>query len=165
MIVWLGLLPPVVAMAYYALNKDSGFDAALKSRCLSTGNCLWTVRVGGTSSYKSGISFHSTSFGLNGEDKKSPERAQRLANGEISGAHQATYVVFLQGTLFPKVICVFRDVAPDRTNLYEIEDLGSGPIGFYVLYIVLGSLGILILLAVATMFRTRKGMTRNSVLS
>ncbi len=158
---WLGVLPLVVSVTYYAVKKAPDLDSALTGgssfNALSKKDVLWTIRVGGTSSYRSGVGFYSTSFGVNAEDKDSQLRASKLANRDLSRTYKGTYVVRVRAAVAPRVVCVFRDVAPDGTDAYEIQDLGSRPIGFYVLYIALGSLGILVLLKAAKMFRARKG--------
>jgi hypothetical protein len=149
---WFGLLPVLVSTTYYAVKKTSDFGFTLKSRSLAynsrTSDLLWAIRVGGASRYTSGGFFHATNFGINAEDRNSEQRAHRVSNGELSGTYQATDIARVQGMLLPTIVCVFRDVAPDGTSLYEIQDRGSGPIRTYTLYIALVSAAILALLKI-----------------
>lgn len=156
---WCGLLPVVVSTTYYALKKTPDFDSALNSHSRadksSASNLLWAVRVGSTSEYKSGIAVHATRFGINAEDRNSEQRAHRLWNGELIATYEATYIARFRGTPLPTVVCVFRDVAPDGTNLYEVQSHGSGPIGIYMLYIAIFSAGALVFLKIVAVVRER----------
>jgi len=147
-----GLLPVLVSATYYAVKKTPDLDSALRSRFLadgsSTTDLLWAVRTGGASRYKSGASFHATNFGINPADTTSEQRTNRISKGELSSISQATYIVRLRGMLLPTVVCVFRNVAPDGTNSYEVQLRGSEPIRVYMLYITLGSAAALVFLKI-----------------
>ena len=159
LLLWLGLLPIVASAIYYAVKIAPDFDSALKSRPFPTSDLLWAVRVGGTSHYKSAIGFKATWFGVNPGGRTSDQRADRLWNGELLGSYQATYIARFRGARLPRVVCVYRDVTKDGTNSYEVQDRGSGPIGGYMLFIALGSAGILLFFKTAKVAAKRNTVT------
>jgi len=159
---WCGLLPVVVSTTYYAFKKSPDFDSALKSRSLPASDPLWVVRVGGKSQWKSGIAHNAASFGVNAEDTNSEQRADRLWKGALSASYQATYIARYRGTPTPTVVSVFRDVTPDGKNSYEVQDHRSGPIGSYMLYVALGSAGVLAFLKIVGVVAKRNKVTAES---
>lgn len=157
---WCGLLPIIVSAAYYALNKAPDFDRALNSASLEhkqpNGGLRWAIRIGGRSQYRSGLLVRSSWFGFNAEDLHSEDRAIKIANAELFSTYQATYIGRMRGMLLPIVACVFKDVAPNGRNLYEVDFRGSRPIGDYISWVAMTALAALAVLKIAETISRKK---------
>jgi hypothetical protein len=153
---WTGLLPAGASIAYYSVKRSADVESVLKESRPS--DVLWVARTGSASWRKSGAAVLGSSFGINAEDSSSLQRSNKLASGNLSETSQSTYLVLLRGAALPRVLCVFRDATPNGVH-YEVEDLGSKPLGAYMVLVILGSLGIRTVITLSQIFR-RSGQAR-----
>lgn len=155
---WFGLVPIATSVTYYALRKPSDFDlplGSLRNDVSPRSRIEWAMRIGGHSHYRANIGTRATWFGINVEDRN-PQRAQRIGDGDLQGAYQATYLAFAGNSTLPTVITIFREVTTAGSVSYTIENRGKMPILTYATYIFLGSAIAVVFINVSNAFNRRR---------
>jgi len=139
---WLGLVPLVIAPAYYGFTKPSDFDSILQS--LRKDGLVWAVRVGSASCSRRSVGVQSTTFGLNAENPDFKRTTSEVWNGTLERVYQATYVAHFAGSRRATVFTVYRSVGPNGEVSSGAWQNGSKPIVHYFLWSVLvGFLAVL----------------------
>ena len=150
---WLGLMPLLVAAAYYGMRKSSDFDSAL--RLLPTGDLLWSLQVG-SESYSRGFGVQSSSFGVNAENPAFLQARSDVWSGTLLETHQATYLGWFRGP-GPAVFTVCRRMKPTGEISYGALRNGPKPIAKYLLYCAsLGAFAVLFFEIVGVLKRKKR---------
>lgn len=150
---WLGLVPIVIAPAYYGFTKPSDFDPILQS--LRREGLVWAVRVGSASCSSRRVGVQTTTFGLNAENHDFKRSAGEVWNGTLERAYQATYVAHFVGSRGATVFTVYRSVGPNGEVSSGAWQNGSKPIADYLLWSVLLGFIAVMFFEVVRLFRKK----------
>ena len=137
-----GFVPLLIGPVYYAIEKPSDFDPALK--LLRADGLVWAVRVGSLSYSSPGIGVYSSSFGLNAGNPGFEQGRNGVWKGTLHGTYQATYLAWFRSAHHPDIFTVFRNVKPNGEASFGTLRNGSKPISDYLLYSVLLSAGAVV---------------------
>ena len=131
---WLGLMPPILAVTYYAIRSPANMDPALAQ--LRLVNLAGALQVG-AESCSVGVGVGCSNLGLNAENAGFDKARDDLWRGTLHRTQGATYLAWFRGDFWPEVLTTFRNVKPDGQISFGEMRNGREPIVWYLFFCVM----------------------------